>query len=254
MRQRNTKKPHKTSKLALVFLLMLGLGTSWYLFNSFTIETWPPNLNNKYTLCLIKSQNTIFQKTKSSAYNLSSNLISIIKKKNPLENIQKNEPALIWCRLQELPVNEETQTVNFGEHTVPQEQCYLINTYGIAYKTANMQYENLIKIHETVYQPITLNETFIEKKLIDFILTSKNLMPIIINIQPKDFFMPAISSNRLDIITSDNQCFILNTSKDLENQLILIKEALKKISRDDQQNLEYMGVDVDAQVYYKINK
>jgi len=228
MRHYSKNKPKKTSKLALVFLIIIGLGMSWYLFNTYIPKT-------KLPISLYQSQNRIFQKTKAFAYNSTLDLISLIKKNNSILDTSDNQPALIWCRLD--------------------EQCYLINNQGIAYQVVQMQFtvsNDLIKIHEAVGQPIVLGEKFIDQELINFIINAKNLMLIRANLQPRDFFMPEAGSSRLDIITWDSQRFIFNTSQNLENQLVLIKQALGKISREDQQSLEYMGVDVSGQVYYKI--
>lgn len=56
------------------------------------------------------------------------------------------------------------------------------------------------------------------------------------------------SDYQWQIITQDNLKILIDPNQDLEKQINLVKQVLPEI---DQKNLEYIGVDVKGQVYFK---
>jgi len=54
-----------------------------------------------------------------------------------------------------------------------------------------------------------------------------------------------------EVITSEGWKVIVDPVRDLEEQFKLTNKILSELSRDQRINLQYIGVDVDGQVYYK---
>jgi len=57
---------------------------------------------------------------------------------------------------------------------------------------------------------------------------------------------------KLKIITAEKWKIILNPQKDLEKQLKAVGELLNKMQSKQRKKLEYIGVDVEGQIYYKL--
>lgn len=212
---KKSKKQKKTSKFALVFLMLIGFGVFVFLFNEYYLE----------------NQNIIYNKIKASIYNL------VKKTYNKSENIDfaqnaKHEPVLIWCRI---------------------ENCYLIDQNGIIIKEYNpLEILDLIKIKEQIKEPLEVNQKFIDLETINFIKNIDQNMLAKTNIQPIEYFTPDIKTNHLEIISSDDKKFIFNTKNNLQKQFLIIKQTLKQLNSDQKKNLKYIGVDVDSQVYYML--
>lgn len=92
--------------------------------------------------------------------------------------------------------------------------------------------------------PITINRET-EKVSTDFITNLKELKYL--NLEAKEFCSPDTYAKRLEIVTVNNWRIILDTERDLKEQLGLVQKALEQ----GLEIKEYIGIDARGLLYYK---
>jgi len=184
----------------------------------------------------------------STTNKIKNNLIEKIPRISEIE-IKKN----LIKRTIKLTIKERKKIGIICQVLEEKESCFYVDEKGIIFEKALQTSGSLILLIKDFSQrDFIIGGQIIEQNKIEKIVKIKEYLSNEINIVALEFDILSIPLSEIKVLTSENWYILFSIDKEIKNQLLGLKAALKeKISAEQRANLEYVDLRIENRIYYK---